>query len=219
MASRIKGITVEIGGDTTGLQKALKGVNSSIRNTQSSLRDVNRLLKLDPKNTTLLSQKQKLLKDAIGDTKDKLETLKTAQEQAKEQLENGTLGRDKYDALQREIIETENELKRLEKEAKEAESGLVKLAEAGGKMEVTGDKIAGAGKAVMPLSAGVTALGAAAVKTTADFDASMSKVQAVSGAAGKEFDALREKAREMGAKTKFSASEAADAMNYMAMAG
>ena len=219
VASRIKGITVEIGGDTTGLQKALKGVNSSIRNTQSSLRDVNRLLKLDPKNTTLLSQKQKLLKDAIGDTKDKLETLKTAQEQAKEQLENGTLGRDKYDALQREIIETENELKRLEKEAKEAESGLVKLAEAGGKMEIAGDKIAGAGKAVMPLSAGVTALGAAAVKTTADFDASMSKVQAVSGATGKEFDALREKAREMGAKTKFSASEAADAMNYMAMAG
>ena len=93
MAGRIKGITVEIGGDTTGLQKALKGVNSSIKTTQSALRDVNRLLKLDPKNTTLLSQKQKLLKDAIGDTKDKLETLKTAQEQAKEQLENGTLGR------------------------------------------------------------------------------------------------------------------------------
>ena len=219
MAGRIRGITVEIGGDTTGLQKALKGVNSSIKTTQSALRDVNRLLKLDPKNTMLLSQKQKLLKDAIGDTKDKLETLKTAQEQAKEQLENGTLGRDKYDALQREIIETENELKRLEKEAKDAESGLLKLAEAGGKMEITGDKIAGAGKAVMPLSAGVTALGAAAVKTTADFDAYMSKVQAVSGATGKEFDALREKAREMGSKTKFSASEAAEAMNYMAMAG
>ena len=219
MAGRIKGITVEIGGDTTGLQKALKGVNSSIKTTQSALRDVNRLLKLDPKNTTLLSQKQKLLKDAIGDTKDKLETLKTAQEQAKKQLENGTLGRDKYDALQREIIETETELKQLEKEAKDAESGLVKLAEAGGKMEIAGDKIAGAGKAVMPLSAGVTALGAAAVKTTADFDAYMSKVQAVSGATGKEFDALREKAREMGSKTKFSASEAAEAMNYMAMAG
>ena len=73
MANRIKGITVEIGGDTTGLDKALKGVNNSIRTTQSSLRDVNRLLKLDPKNTTLLSQKQKLLKDSIGATKEKLE--------------------------------------------------------------------------------------------------------------------------------------------------
>ena len=73
MASRIKGITVEIGGDTTGLDKALKGVNGTIRSTQSSLRDVNRLLKLDPKNTTLLSQKQKLLKESISATKEKLE--------------------------------------------------------------------------------------------------------------------------------------------------
>lgn len=112
MANRIKGITVEIGGDTTGLDKALKGVNNNIRSTQSSLRDVNRLLKLDPKNTTLLSQKQKLLKESIGQTKEKLEGLKEAQKQAKEQLERGELGQDKYDALQREIAETENELKR-----------------------------------------------------------------------------------------------------------
>ena len=82
MANRIKGITVEIGGDTTGLDKALKSVNSSIKTTQSSLKDVNRLLKLDPKNTELLSQKQKLLKDAIGATKEKLDSLKQAQEQA-----------------------------------------------------------------------------------------------------------------------------------------
>ena len=84
MASRIKGITVEIGGDTTGLDKALNGVNGTIRSTQSSLRDVNRLLKLDPKNTTLLSQKQKLLKESISATKEKLEGLKEAQVQAKQ---------------------------------------------------------------------------------------------------------------------------------------
>ena len=66
MANRIKGITVEIGGDTTGLDKALKSVNSSIKTTQSALRDVNRLLKLDPTNTDLLTQKQKLLKDAMA---------------------------------------------------------------------------------------------------------------------------------------------------------
>ena len=104
MAGRIKGITVEIGGDTTGLEKALKGVNATIKSTQSELRDVNKLLKLDPSNTELLTQKQKLLKDAISSTKEKLDTLKTAQEQAKAQMENGDLGRDKYDALQREII-------------------------------------------------------------------------------------------------------------------
>ena len=108
--SRIKGITVEIGGDTTGLDKALKGVNSTIRTTQTSLKDVNKLLKLDPANTNLVTQKQKLLKDAISATKEKLDALKTAQEQAKQQLENGTLGQDKYDALQREIVETEQEL-------------------------------------------------------------------------------------------------------------
>ena len=65
MASRIKGITVEIGGDTTGLDKALKSVNSSIKTTQSGLKDVSKLLKLDPTNTELLTQKQKLLKDAM----------------------------------------------------------------------------------------------------------------------------------------------------------
>ena len=81
MASRIKGITVEIGGDTTGLDKALKSVNSSIKTTQSGLKDVSKLLKLDPTNTELLTQKQKLLKDAIGSTKEKLDALKLAQEQ------------------------------------------------------------------------------------------------------------------------------------------
>ena len=70
MADRIKGITVEIGGDTTGLSKALSGVNKEIRNTQSQLTDVNRLLKLDPTNSELLSQKQKLLSQAVGETKE-----------------------------------------------------------------------------------------------------------------------------------------------------
>lgn len=89
----------------------------------------------------------------------------------------------------------------------------------GGKMQAVGGTMQAVGKKIMPVSAAVGGIGLAAVKTTADFDASMSKVAAVSGATGKDFDALRAKAREMGSKTKFSASEAADAMNYMAMAG
>ena len=219
MAGRIKGITVEIGGDTTGLEKALKSVNTTIRNTQSQLKDVNRLLKLDPSNTELLSQKQRALKEAIGATKEKLDSLKTAQEQAKQQLENGDLGQDKYDALQREIIETEQELRRLQEEAASTSVALAKIDEAGKKIEAFGDSVTDVGNAIMPASMAVTGLGAAAVKTAADFDTSMSKVAAVSGATGDDLDALRDKAREMGAKTKFSASEAADAMNYMAMAG
>ena len=217
--SRIKGITVEIGGDTTGLDKALKSVNSTIRTTQTSLKDANKLLKLDPTNTNLVTQKQKLLKDAINATKEKLDALKTAQEQAKQQLEEGNLGQDKYDALQREIIETEEELKRLQQEASNTSSVLASIDETGKKLEKVGDSITSAGKKVMPVSAAVAGVGAAAVKTSADFDSAMSQVAAVSGATGDDFDALRNKAREMGAKTKFSASEAAEAMNYMAMAG
>lgn len=219
MASRIKGITIEIGGDTTGLEKALKQVNSTIKNTQSELKDVQRLLKLDPSNTELLSQKQKALKDAIGATSEKLDTLKEAQRQAKEQLENGTLGQDKYDALQREIIETEQELRRLQEEAATTNATLAKIEEVGGKFETVGGKISEVGNKVMPASLAVIGLGTAAVKTAADFDSAMAQVSAVSGATGDELQELRDKAREMGEKTKFSASEAADAMNYMAMAG
>ena len=220
MANRIKGLTVEIDGSTTGLDKALKNVNTTIKGTQTQLKDVQKLLKLDPSNTELLSQKQRLLKEAIGATKDKLDSLKTAQEQAKKQLEEGTLGQDKYDALQREIEETEQALKQLESQVSTTYAKLEKIDETGKKFKETGDKIAGVGKDLtMKVTAPIVGLGAAAVKTTADFDAQMSKVQAISGATGEEFDDLRAKAREMGAKTKFSASEAGEAFEYMAMAG
>ena len=219
MANRIKGITVEIGGDTTKLSKALEGVNRDIKGTQTQLKDVQKLLKLDPTNTELLSQKHKLLADAVSATKEKLEVLKTAAEQANTALSNGEISQQQYDALQREIIETENELKRLTTEANNSHTALEKLGVVGEKMQDAGDKISGVGQKLLPVTAGVTALGTIAVKTGADFDAAMSKVAAVSGATGSEMDALREKAREMGSKTKFSASEAADAMNYMAMAG
>ncbi len=294
MANRIKGITVEIGGDTTKLSKALEGVNKNIKNTQTQLKDVEKLLKLDPTNTELLSQKQRLLADAVSSTSDKLETLKKASEQAAktkdnydawkakydpikqkisetetklkelkeqsktadEQLSKGEISQEKYDALQREIkettdelsflkqsakavsdefgnpispqqydslqreiVETQQELQNLQREAENSRTALVKIGEAGATMEQVGDKISGAGKKLLPLTAGITALGTMAVKTTADFDATMSKVSAVSGATGEDLDALRAKAREMGSQTKFSASEAGEALNFMAMAG
>lgn len=210
MANRIKGITVEIGGDTTKLSKALEGVNKNIKNTQTQLKDVEKLLKLDPTNTELLLQKQKLLADVVSATKEKLETLKAAAEQA-----NGDISQEQYDTLQREIIETENELQRLQTEASKTNSALAKIGEAGQVLENVGDKINGAGEKLLP----ITALGTVAMKTASDFDSAMSKVAAVSGATGEELQALRDKAREMGSKTKFSASEAAEAMNYMSMAG
>lgn len=219
MANRIKGITVEINGDTTKLSKALESVNKNIRTTQTQLKDVEKLLKLDPSNTELLSQKQKLLADAVSSTKEKLETLKTAAEQANTALANGEISQEQYDALQREIIETEQELRNLQTEADKTNTAFAKIGAAGEVMQNVGDKISSAGEKLLPVTAGITVLGTVAVKTGSDFDAAMSKVAAVSGATGDDLQALRDKAREMGSQTKFSASEAAEAMNYMAMAG
>ena len=217
--NRIRGITVEIGGDTTKLQTALKGVNTEIRNTQSQLKDVEKLLKLDPGNTELIAQKHRLLAQAVSETREKLETLKTAQQQADEALRNGTISQDQYDALQREIVETEQRLRSLEEQANQSATALQKIGATGEKLQTVGNKISSVGQKLLPVTGVVTGLGTAAVKTAADFDSAMSRVAAVSGATGSDFDSLQDKAREMGAKTKFSATEAADAMNYMAMAG
>ncbi len=117
-------------------------------------------------------------------------------------------------------METEQELRRLQEEAARTNTTLAKIGEVGGKLENAGNTIAGAGKKMMGVTTVIGGLGTAAVKTAADFDTSMSKVAAVSGATGKDLEALRDnKAREMGAKTKYSASEAAEAMNFMAIAG
>lgn len=110
MGNRIKGITVEIGGDTTGLDKALRSVNSSITKTQSALNDVNKLLKLDPSNTVLVAQKQQLLSQAVSQTSDKLEALESAQEQVTAAFQRGDIGQDKYQAFQREVEETRGKL-------------------------------------------------------------------------------------------------------------
>lgn len=219
MASRIQGITVEIGGDTTKLSTALSKVNKEIRDTQSQLKDVNKLLKLDPGNADLMVQKQRLLTQAISETKEKLDSLKLASQQANDALARGEISQSQYDALQREIVETENALADLERQADQSAVALQKIGAAGEKLQSVGASIEGVGKKLLPITTIVGGLGIAAVKVAADFDTGMSKVAAVSGATGAELNKLREKAREMGAKTKFSASEAADAMNYMAMAG
>lgn len=229
-AGRIKGITVEIGGDTTKLQTALKGVNSEIKNTQAQLKDVEKLLKLDPGNTELLAQKQKLLSDAVSETKEKLTTLKTAAEQANTALANGDISQEQYDALQREIIETEQDLKKLEEQANQSAAALQKISVTGEKLKTVGDNISSAGQKMLPVTAAVTGLGTAAVTTAANFESSMSQVQAtmgitkdsmstVDGQSVNTMDTLSELAKKMGSETAFSAKECADALNYLALAG
>lgn len=110
MSGRIKGITVEIGGDTTGLDKALKSVNTTIGKTQGALNDVTRLLKLDPSNTNLVAQKQKLLAQAIEQTKEKLKALEDVQDQVTQSFKNGDIGEGQYMAFQREIEATRGAL-------------------------------------------------------------------------------------------------------------
>lgn len=227
MAARIKGITIEINGDSTKLTKALADVDHALHTTQSNLRDLNRALKLDPGNSALLKDKQVELANAIDATKEKLEKEKEALEQMK-----NTQGFDANSEaarnLQTQIDLDTAALKELEAQARQASSVLgtqmqvagQKIQEVGEKIRGIGDRLAAVGQTMTtyvtgPIVAGFTA----AVKTTGDFDAAMSKVQAVSGATASEVEQLRAKAKEMGETTKFSASESAEALNYMAMAG
>lgn len=113
MADRIKGITVQIGGDTTGLSKALSGVNKQIKTTQNELKDVEKLLKMDPKNTVLLTQKQKLLADEVEKSKAKFEALKEASKNAAETRKNYDAFAQKFEPVQAEIDKTGEKLKSL----------------------------------------------------------------------------------------------------------
>lgn len=210
MASRIQGITVEIGGDTTKLTTALKGVNSEIRNTQSQLRDVEKLLKLDPGNTELLSQKQRLLNEEVQATKEKLEALKTASEQANAALEQGTISKDQYDALQREIIATEQALEDLEEQAEQSAVALQKIANAGESLKSAGDKVTDVGKKMSVVSAGIVAAGTASTKAALDFEDAMAKVSTIADATEVPIDELEKAILDLSNQTGISSTEIAD---------
>lgn len=226
-AGRIKGITIEIGGDSTKLVNALAKVDNALSKTQTNLRDINKALKLDPSNTALLKDRQQELAKAIEDTKTKLKTEK----EAYEQLSHADKTPENVERMRQLKVQIDLDtvaLKDLEKQAKESASVIgTQMQVAGQKMQDLGDKIKGVGekftqvgqtltmKVTAPIVAGFTA----AIKTTADFDAEMSKVQAISGATASDMETLTAKAREMGEATKFSATESGQAFEYMAMAG
>lgn len=215
MASTIKGLMIEIGGNTQPLIKAMGEVNRVSRDLQSELRQVDRLLKLDPGNTDLITQKQKILAEQVNNTKERLETLKEAEKQAQEQFKQGKIGEDQYRAIQREVIKTEEELKKVSKQLKEMDwksvtDGLDKF----------GKKSTEIGKDMsLKVTAPILGIGAAATKIGMDFEQSISKVEAMSGATEEEMVRLEKAARDAGASTSKSASDAADALGYMALAG
>jgi len=176
MAGKIRGITIELGGDTSGLTKSLQDANKEIKSTQQQLKDVEKLLKLDPTNTELLRQKQVLLGQAIQETNGKLEDLKKAEEQMK--AAGVDENSEQFMALKREIIATEGELKNLTKEADNTVSAFDKIKGAADKVAQGAKNIAdktkvlsGAGAAV---GGGLLAAGGNAIKTADDL-ATLSK--------------------------------------------
>ena len=185
MANRIRGITIEIAGDTTKLQKSLSGVDKSLRTTQQNLRDINKLLKLDPSNTELLTQKQKNLRQAISDTKDRLKQLKDAQSQVKQ-------GTDDWDALQREIIATEQNLKGLEKEYKDFGSvAKQQLKQVSEKTKEVGKKMTSIGTGITKgVTAPIAAVGAASLVAFNEVDAGADIIIKKTGAVGESAEEM-----------------------------
>ena len=177
MAKKIKGITIEIGGDVQPLNKALEGVNKKSRDLQSELRQVERLLKLDPHNTELVAQKQKLLGEAVSNTKTKLDTLKEAQKQVEEQFRRGEVGEEQYRALQREVIKAEQHLKDLEGQLGEVDN---KLRDAGKAMKDFGEDSIQAGKSLTTkLTAPIVGVGGLAYKMAADIEDAMGATEQI----------------------------------------
>lgn len=221
MAGNIKGIIVEIGGDTSGLQKALSKVNSTTSSLSKELKGVNSLLKLDPSNTELVAQKQVLLSKNIEETGEKLELLKDVQKQADNAIANGTkISEENYRNLQREIANTENKLKTLQTQASKWTTAGKAIEDFGNKITNVSNKVDKLGNTLTTgLTVPIVGLGTAAVTTGNSFEAQMSRVQAIAGATKKELELLTNQAIDLGAETSFSATEVASAMENLASAG
>ena len=173
-STRVRGITIELNADTSGISKGLKSVNSEIKSTESQLKDVERLLKLDPTNTELLAQKQRLLKDAVSETRTKLDTLKKAQEEVGKTLKETGEGQEQYDALTREIVSCEQELKRAEKAANGFNVTAAKVSATADRMasglSKAADKTRGLSMAAGGVIAGMAGLGYKAVQNADDLN-------------------------------------------------
>ena len=213
---RIQGITIEIGGDTTKLQQALKQVDGSLKTTQSALKDVNKLLKLDPKNTELLKQKQELLSKAIKDTNDRLKTLKDAYKQldGKDTEE----AKEQQKALAREIVETENNLKSLKREAKDFGSVMSQQLKATGEqLKDVGGKLTSIGRDLTAkVSAPLIAAFTYSSKVASDYEENLNKLRVAFGGYADEVRAFTDNAYLDYGLSKVDASEVASSFGAMA---
>ena len=218
---RIKGITIELNGDSTKLEASLKSVSTEVRNAETKLRDLNKLLKLDPGNTNLLSQKYKTLQTEIGATREKLNTLKEAAKQADQALAEGKMSQEQYDALQREIAETEQSLKSLEQEYKNFGSVQAQqVAAAGEKMKELGGKMESAGKTLTThVTLPLAAVGAAGVASFAEVDKTMQLTNKTMGNTEEQAELLNKAMKDAAANSTFGMKDAATATLNFARAG
>lgn len=207
---KIAGITVEIGGDTTKLGKALSDVDKQSRNLKNELKEVDKALKLDPKNTELLAQKQQILADAIQNSKKKLDTLKSAQEQVTAQYQRGEIDDGKFRAFQREVEIAKNELSYYEAEAKKAQEQTTKLGskvssvkedfskagesidKAGKKVTAFGDNLTEAGKKASAASVVIAGAAAASYKAWEKTDEGYDTIVTKTGATGEALEELKD---------------------------
>ncbi len=271
MADKIKGLSVKIGGDTSGLAAALKDINTRSKTLQTDLKTVDRLLKLDPSNTVLVAQKQDLLTKSIEATKDKLKELEKAEEAVQKGFEDGTINREEFLEFQKVLVNTKKNLSDLEQKEQEAQESTknlgsessnakkhiselsddtkdaeknvhnlgdkatdteVDIKDLGNQSLKSGDIMKESLKAEAIVS-GLKLIGNAAkdvssavIGVGSDFEASMSQVAATMGMSAEdvrsglgEFKKLESAAEEMGATTKYTSAEAAEALNYLALAG
>ncbi len=192
----IRGITVKIDGETTGLQAAMKDVNQEAANISKELRKIEDMLKFNPKDTELLAQKQKLLADRVENTSDKLETLKKAQAEVNEQFKKGEISEAQHRAFQRELIKTESQLRNFQKQLRqaniEADTFKQRMDKAAKSLEGVGKQMGDMGSKLSKLlTVPLTAMAGLAGKIGADVQVVMSDIGKATGATGKELDRLK----------------------------
>ena len=209
MAGSVKGLVIEIGGDTSGLQKALSKVNSSTASLSKELRGVNSLLKLDPSNTEMLSQKQTILKNNIEETSAKLEKLKEAQKIADDEMANGTKVSDEnYRSLQREIVNTENKLKTLKAEASNWTQAGRNIEEFGKKVSSISSKIDKIGTTITTrLTLPIAAIATGAVNSAKEFETAFTGVEKTVDGTKQQIANLKQGIKDMAEKIPSSTTE------------
>ena len=228
MAGNIKGITIELNGDTTKLDKALRNVNNETKTLQRQLSDVEKALKMDPGNADLVKQKERLLGEEIDSTKRKLEMLRQADEQVSKDMEDGVEGAaEKHDELQRQIATTEAKEKMLQRELDKLQNVPSKvdkiaqsMAKTGEKIKDAGDKMKGFGKSYsMYVTAPLTAAGTVGVKKFAEVDKTMQLTNATMGNSAEQAELLNQAMKDAASNSTFGMNEAATATLNFARAG